>query len=103
MFRSILTTSRPLVRQPLRQFTTTAIKMGVTVEVGIFCFLLVTDRSGVHLSVSADMLTDFSCLQQNISAGDGKTFPQPGDNVTIHCGLSLNSASCASRDENLQH
>ncbi|KIR58645.1 FK506-binding protein 1 [Cryptococcus bacillisporus CA1873] len=52
MFRSILATSRPLARQPLRQFATTAIKMGVTVE--------------------------------NISAGDGKTFPRPGDSVTIH-------------------
>lgn len=54
MFRSIITTSRPLARQPLRQFTTTAIKMGVTVEVCIFGFLLRwLLGSPVHLSFSA--------------------------------------------------
>ncbi|WVF72320.1 FK506-binding protein 1 [Kwoniella sp. CBS 6097] len=53
MFRSILNTSSKTIRSSsYRNFTSTAIKMGVTVD--------------------------------TISAGDGKTFPKPGDQVTIH-------------------
>ncbi|WRT67000.1 FK506-binding protein 1 [Kwoniella shivajii] len=53
MFRSLLTTStRSLRINQYRNFSSTAIKMGVTVE--------------------------------SISSGDGKTFPKPGDQVTIH-------------------
>ncbi|KAK6902793.1 FK506-binding protein 1 [Kwoniella mangroviensis CBS 8507] len=53
MFRSLLTTSTRTLRiNQYRNFSSTAIKMGVTVE--------------------------------TLSQGDGKTFPKPGDQVTIH-------------------
>ncbi|KAK8869925.1 FK506-binding protein 1 [Kwoniella newhampshirensis] len=52
MFRSFLTNITARSTLHTRTFTSTAIKMGVTVE--------------------------------TISAGDGKSFPKPGDQVAIH-------------------
>nr|ODN99690.1 FK506-binding protein 1 [Cryptococcus depauperatus CBS 7855] len=57
MLKPLLATVYPLSRQSIRSFTTTAVKMGVTV----------TDARG----------------------GDGKTFPKPGDQVTIHYAGTL--------------